>query len=176
MSKHGTPIGQPQFLLVLDYQTSCLSPSTRFQVGSFSLVKDGLEVDLLKFNRWVRVLATLDRETNGMLYRCKAVLAQAGSTRKLVFHAVADVVEQQELGEWREGETRGCKIVFIGKKLNQQWFEEVCCIASHSMASPTLQPLPRPHNPQRHGSSHEEQMHLLRHEHERTPGMVSGLI
>ena len=155
MSKNGAITGRPQFSLVLDYETSC------FQVGSFSLVKDGLEVDPLKFNRWVRLLATLDRETNGMLYRCKAVLAQAGSTRKLIFHAVADVVEQQELGEWREGETRGCKIVFIGKNLKREWFEEVRCIALHGMARPTLQPLPRRHKPQRCGSSHEEQMHLF---------------
>ena len=75
--------------------STCLTPC--LQIKSFSVVRLGLEVDPLRFNRWVRILATLDRETNGTLYRCKAVLAQAGSTRKLVFHAVADVVEQVSL-------------------------------------------------------------------------------
>eukprot|EP00668_Euglena_longa_P046556 GGOE01062241.1.p1 GENE.GGOE01062241.1~~GGOE01062241.1.p1 ORF type:complete len:798 (-),score=309.62 GGOE01062241.1:322-2655(-) len=110
------------------------------QVGSFSLVQEGVEVDPLRFNRWVRLLATLDREANGQLYRCKGVLAQAGSTRKLVFHAVADVTEQQELGEWGPEEVRGCKMVFIGKRLRRQWFEESFAKATQ----PCRHPYPLP--------------------------------
>eukprot|EP00638_Chattonella_subsalsa_P003142 CAMPEP_0117747068 /NCGR_PEP_ID=MMETSP0947-20121206/8297_1 /TAXON_ID=44440 /ORGANISM="Chattonella subsalsa, Strain CCMP2191" /LENGTH=796 /DNA_ID=CAMNT_0005564463 /DNA_START=100 /DNA_END=2490 /DNA_ORIENTATION=- len=93
------------------------------QVGSFSLVLDGKEVDFLAFSRWVRKLSTITPE-QGALYRCKAVLAVRGSPRKLVFHSVSNVTEKQEVGEWKSHETRGCKIVFIGKKLDRPWFED----------------------------------------------------
>ena len=94
------------------------------QVASFSVMQPGVEVDPLRFARWARVLANLDRKEHGALYRCKAVLAQAGSTRKLVFHAVADVVEQVEWEEWGPGAERSCKIVFIGKALDRPYFED----------------------------------------------------
>ncbi|CAM9226447.1 unnamed protein product [Heterosigma akashiwo] len=94
------------------------------EVGSFSLVLEGREVDLLKFARWVRRLSQADPKEQGALYRCKAVLAVAGSPRKLVFHAVSDVTEKMEAGEWRAHEARGCKIVFIGKRLDRAWYED----------------------------------------------------
>eukprot|EP00123_Amoebidium_parasiticum_P012042 comp21078_c0_seq1/m.28394 comp21078_c0_seq1/g.28394 ORF comp21078_c0_seq1/g.28394 comp21078_c0_seq1/m.28394 type:complete len:810 (-) comp21078_c0_seq1:43-2472(-) len=94
------------------------------QIGSFSLIRDGMEVDGIKFARWVRRLAMIKKEEVGTLYRCKAVLALAGSPYKLVFHAVADVMEKTLVGQWQQGETRGCKIVFIGKKLRREFFEE----------------------------------------------------
>lgn len=63
------------------------------QVGTFSLVKRSTEVLALPFARWVRSLAFLPKE-KGVLFRSKAVLAVAGSDRKLVFHAVSDVMER----------------------------------------------------------------------------------
>lgn len=56
------------------------------------MVKKSTEVLALPFARWVRSLAFLPRE-KGLLFRSKAVLAVAGSDRKLVFHAVSDVME-----------------------------------------------------------------------------------
>jgi len=64
------------------------------QVGTFSLVLPGKEIELLAFSRWVRKLSTLTPE-QGKLYRCKGVLAVEGSPRKLIFHAVSDVTEKQ---------------------------------------------------------------------------------
>ncbi|CAM9226310.1 unnamed protein product [Ectocarpus sp. 6 AP-2014] len=93
------------------------------QVGTFSLVKKSTEVLSLPFARWVRSLAFLPRE-KGVLFRSKAVLAVAGSDRKLVFHAVSDVMETREAGRWSDGEDRGCRIVFIGKRLDRAFLEE----------------------------------------------------
>ncbi|CAM9141456.1 unnamed protein product [Ectocarpus sp. 12 AP-2014] len=93
------------------------------QVGTFSLVKKSTEVLALPFARWVRSLAFLPRE-KGLLFRSKAVLAVAGSNRKLVFHAVSDVMETREAGRWTDGEDRGCRIVFIGKRLDRAFLEE----------------------------------------------------
>ncbi|CAB1108097.1 unnamed protein product [Ectocarpus sp. CCAP 1310/34] len=93
------------------------------QVGTFSLVKKSTEVLALPFARWVRSLAFLPRE-KGLLFRSKAVLAVAGSNRKLVFHAVSDVMETREAGRWGDGEDRGCRIVFIGKRLDRAFLEE----------------------------------------------------
>ena len=94
-------------------------------VGSFSLVRPGRVVEPLLFARWMRRVASAKPEEVGTLYRSKAVLAVAGSSRKLVFHAVQDVMEKAYVGSWDDAiEERGCKIVFIGKKLDRPFFEE----------------------------------------------------
>ena len=46
------------------------------------------------------MLATAKPADVGTLYRCKAVLAQLGSTQRLAFHAVSDVTEQEDVGPW----------------------------------------------------------------------------
>mmetsp|Transcript_34411 Transcript_34411/g.78444 ORF Transcript_34411/g.78444 Transcript_34411/m.78444 type:complete len:806 (-) Transcript_34411:67-2484(-) len=92
-------------------------------IGSFSIVRRGVEVDRLAFARWVRIIATLPEE-QGILYRSKAVLAVAGSAKKLIFHAVADVTETSEGLEWGDDEERVCKMVFIGKKLAKKEISE----------------------------------------------------
>ncbi|CAM9765787.1 unnamed protein product [Ectocarpus fasciculatus] len=109
----------------LDHDHTGHSHDTRHssQVGTFSLVKKSTEVLALPFARWVRSLAFLPRE-KGVLFRSKAVLAVAGSDRKLVFHAVSDVMERREAGRWGDGEDRGCRIVFIGKRLDRAFLEE----------------------------------------------------
>jgi len=93
------------------------------EIGSFSIVRKGLEVEPLAFARWVRVIATLP-EDKGKLYRSKGVLAAAGRHTKLIFHAVADVTEMSEGPEWGMHEKRICKMVFIGKKLARKEIEE----------------------------------------------------
>jgi len=92
-------------------------------IGSFSIVRKGAEVDFLAFARWIRIIATLPEE-QGKLYRSKGVLAAAGRSAKLVFHAVADVTETSDGPDWGEHEQRVCKIVFIGKKLDRKKIEE----------------------------------------------------
>ena len=63
-------------------------------------VREGVCVDPLHFARWMRQLATIKKEEMGTLYRCKAVLAVAGSNQRLVFHAVSDVLEKELVSNW----------------------------------------------------------------------------
>lgn len=56
----------------------------------------------------------------------QGVLAAAGRSAKLVFHAVADVTETSDGPDWGEHEQRVCKIVFIGKKLDRKKIEDRC--------------------------------------------------
>ncbi|CAE8620354.1 unnamed protein product [Polarella glacialis] len=93
------------------------------QIGSFSIVRKGVEVEPLAFARWVRVISTLP-EDKGKLYRSKGVLAAVGRQRKLIFHAVADVTETSDGPDWKADDERGIKIVFIGKKLARKEIEE----------------------------------------------------
>ena len=111
-------------------------------VGTFSLVRQGVGVEPLLFARWVRKVAAAKREDIGTLYRAKGVLFVAGSDARLVFHAVADVMEREYVGRWPPGTTPGVKLVFIGKQLNREWlistFEECLrpCVAALPPPSP----------------------------------------
>ena len=69
-------------------------------------------------------LATARREDVGTLYRAKGVCAVVGSCHRLLFHAVADVMEKEFLGPWPDGVRPGIKMVFIGKRLRRLWFVE----------------------------------------------------
>ncbi len=124
-----------------DDQNCSHTPSFRHStaVNSFSLTREGKNVNLLLFSRWMRKLATLNsvsnnvssdgndgdgtQESNGILYRSKAILSVEGSSMKLAFHAVSDVMEKSLVGPWKNDEARTCRIVFIGKHLNRPWFE-----------------------------------------------------
>eukprot|EP01084_Bolivina_argentea_P035492 65833_1 len=119
-----------------DEHCSHTTPSSRHStaINSFSLTREGRNVDLLLFSRWMRKLTMLnsnsnvsagnvDQESNGIFYRSKAILSLEGSSMKLAFHAVSDVMEKSLVGPWKDGEARTCRIVFIGKKLNRPWFE-----------------------------------------------------
>lgn len=107
-------------------------------VGSFSIVRKGVEVEPLAFARWIRIISTLPAE-KGHLYRSKGILAAVGRTRKLIFHAVADITELSEGPEWLEHEERMIKIVFIGRKLARKEIEERFMELLHSV-KPMLRP------------------------------------
>eukprot|EP00929_Paragymnodinium_shiwhaense_P056915 TRINITY_DN28490_c0_g1_i1.p1 TRINITY_DN28490_c0_g1~~TRINITY_DN28490_c0_g1_i1.p1 ORF type:complete len:814 (+),score=146.52 TRINITY_DN28490_c0_g1_i1:99-2540(+) len=99
-----------------------LSKTHDNEIGSFSVVRRNMEVDIIDFERWVRILATLPPE-QGKLYRSKGVLAASGCSKKLIFHAVADVCDVVEGPEWGPNEQRISKMVFIGKKLDRKTIE-----------------------------------------------------
>ena len=108
-------------------------------VGTFSIVRKGMEVCPIEFARWTRRVAMPeDPETRGSLYRCKAVLASTGASHKLIFHAVADVMERSDGDCWAPDETRSCRIVFIGKNLDRKWFEESFEALLHPIPAPLL--------------------------------------
>jgi len=109
-------------------------------IGSFSIVTPRA-VDQLKFARWIRKLTKIPDEA-GILYRSKAILPINGCSRKLVFHAVGDVVEKDFGPDWGTNESRESKIVFIGRRLDKHWFTSsfndctVSLIRPSAVASP----------------------------------------
>jgi G3E family GTPase len=115
------------------------------EIGSFSIVRHGVEADSLSFARWVRAISTLPEE-HGKLYRSKGVIAIAGKPQKLIFHAVADVTETSDGPEWAENEKRCCKMVFIGKKLAKKEITErylaLLCPVKPSLRPPLTAPSP----------------------------------
>jgi hypothetical protein len=78
----------------------------------------------------------------GTLYRAKGVVAQLGSTSRLVFHAVSDWNETTEIGPWTSDSQPGFRMVFIGKQLNRNWFQEGCEACLRPIFHPILPPGP----------------------------------
>jgi G3E family GTPase len=97
------------------------------RVNSFSVVKEG-EIIPMKLSKWMQSIGSLPEE-KGVIFRIKAILAVKGHPFKHVFHAVMDVSDEDDAGPWEPGERKICKIVFIGKSMDQKFlrdgFEEI---------------------------------------------------
>lgn len=92
-------------------------------VTSFSVQLHGTSVDPLKFAWWLRRLSTIKKEENGELYRAKGILSVAGSKSCIVFHGVQDIFEKVQV-EKPNQRTSQCKVVFIGRRLNEVFLKE----------------------------------------------------
>lgn len=86
---------------------------------SFAIVKEGEIIPRKLFN-WMQSLNSLPAK-RGQIFRIKAILAVKGHPFKRVFHAVMDVSDEDDAGEWAEGEKKISKIVFIGKSLDKDF-------------------------------------------------------
>jgi len=86
------------------------------RVNSFSIIKEG-EIIPRKLTKWMKSLGELPKE-KGTIFRIKAILAVKGHPYKHVFHAVMDVSDEEDAAPWGEEEKKICKIVFIGKALD----------------------------------------------------------
>lgn len=89
-------------------------------VKSISLVIDG-EFDVDKVNFWLGSLLELRGED---IFRTKGVLAIDGFERRFVFQGVHMLFEGMPDREWKEGEKRTSKMVFIGRDLDEQVIRE----------------------------------------------------
>ncbi|RHY32219.1 hypothetical protein DYB32_002748 [Aphanomyces invadans] len=93
--------------------------SRHTQTKSFAILEPHHVVDPFLFAHWMRRLVVPSKESIAkkvVLYRSKAILSVEGMTKKLVFHAVGDVVDR----EWLDvAGVEGCKIVFIGRNLDE---------------------------------------------------------
>jgi len=89
-------------------------------VGSVSLSIDG-DLDLDKVNYWLGGL--LEVKSNDM-YRMKGVLAIDDFDRRFVFQGVHMLFEGMPDREWKEGEPRRSRMVFIGKDLDETVIRE----------------------------------------------------
>jgi G3E family GTPase len=75
------------------------------------------EVVQQKLNSWISWLL---KEKGVDLFRSKGVLAVKGMKQKFVFQAIHMLFANSQEGEWKEGEERRCKMVFIGKHLDRE--------------------------------------------------------
>lgn len=92
------------------------------RVSSISFKFDG-ELNVNRLERWLRVM--LQTKASDM-FRYKGVLACKGMDTKFVFQGVHMLFSGgfQEEFKWKEGETRSCRFVFIGKNLDRADLEE----------------------------------------------------
>jgi len=91
------------------------------RVNSFALVREG-DIIPQKLGKFMQTLGTLPEEA-GLIFRIKGILALKNHPYKHVFHAVMDVSDEDDLGEWGD-EKRISKIVFIGKAMNRKFITD----------------------------------------------------
>jgi G3E family GTPase len=85
------------------------------EMQSVAIRLDG-EVDPQRFMPWINLIA--QREGPKIL-RSKGILAFKDEPKRFVFQGVHMILDGDLQREWREGEKRECKLVFIGRDLNE---------------------------------------------------------
>lgn len=116
---------------VLDFDPEFLAEDAEHQhdstVSSVS-VKVEKAVNMNMLNSWIGRLVT---EDGANLYRYKGVIAVKGMDKKFVFQGVGMLFNGGfEDVEWKPGEKRVSRFVFIGKNLDKQFYEDgfrACC-------------------------------------------------
>tara|TARA_A100001037_G_scaffold234756_1_gene213563 strand:- start:328 stop:1518 length:1191 start_codon:yes stop_codon:yes gene_type:complete len=89
------------------------------------------ELNVNKLERWI---GELMRDKGEDLFRYKGVLAVKGMEQKFVFQGVHMLFGgdfSEDIGLWKEGETRVCRFVFIGRNLDHKALQDglMDCIA-----------------------------------------------
>ena len=89
------------------------------------------DLNVNKLDRWI---GTLMRDKGEDLFRYKGVLSVKGMDEKFVFQGVHMLFNgdySKEIGLWKEGETRECRFVFIGRDLDHKALQDglMECIA-----------------------------------------------
>ncbi|MFK5599536.1 CobW family GTP-binding protein [Methylobacterium sp. HMF5984] len=83
---------------------------------SFSARIDG-PVDPEKFMPWISNLTTIQGPD---ILRCKGIVAFPDEPRRFVFQGVHMILDGDLQAEWRAGEDRSSRVVFIGRKLDAE--------------------------------------------------------
>ena len=132
-------------------QNSIIDPANLINIGSFDLEKT-LEMDpefldtesehehddrvtstsskfvgALNVNKLERWIGELMQSKGEDLFRYKGVLAVKGMDRKFVFQGVHMLFGggfSSEVAPWKEGETRECRFVFIGRDLDHEELQQ----------------------------------------------------
>ena len=85
-------------------------------ISSVSLASDK-PIDVAKFEQWMGEL----RATKGPdLLRYKGILAIAGTDQRLAIQGVHMMMEGSNLANWKPGQKRESRLVFIGRKLDAE--------------------------------------------------------
>mmetsp|Transcript_34008 Transcript_34008/g.55191 ORF Transcript_34008/g.55191 Transcript_34008/m.55191 type:complete len:585 (+) Transcript_34008:94-1848(+) len=99
-------------------------------VSSCGFTLDG-ELDMGRFNKFIQKMMV---EKGVDLYRSKGVVAIEGMAKKFVFQAVHMLFGGEPTVNWKRGEKRVSRFVFIGKNLNPEEIKKdaEACIAKSS--------------------------------------------
>ncbi|MGR6004499.1 CobW family GTP-binding protein [Bacillus cereus] len=89
-------------------------------VKSFVL-REERPLDLQKLNEWMSAVV---QELGEYLYRYKGILSIDGVDKRIVFQGVHTLFVASYDREWQEGEERVSEVVFIGRDINKEWFQE----------------------------------------------------
>ncbi|MGT4649231.1 CobW family GTP-binding protein [Bacillus cereus] len=89
-------------------------------VKSFVL-REERPLDLQKLNEWMSAVV---QELGEYLYRYKGILSIDGEDKRIVFQGVHTLFAASYDREWQEGEERVSEVVFIGRDINKEWFQE----------------------------------------------------
>ena len=73
-------------------------------------------MDAARIERW---LAELVARRGADILRAKGIVAVAGEARRMVFQSVHMLLEGDWQREWRPGEPRLTRLVFIGRDLDE---------------------------------------------------------
>ena len=123
------------FAPIFRTQNSLIEPKELINIGSFdierTLARFEGELNVNKLERWI---GKLMRGKGEDLFRYKGVLAVKGMAPKFVFQGVHMLFSgefNEDIGLWKEGETRECRFVFIGKNLDHKGLQEglMDCVA-----------------------------------------------
>jgi G3E family GTPase len=74
-------------------------------------------LDADKFFPWVQ---TLVQEEGQNILRCKGILSFKGDPKRFVFQGVHMILDGDHQREWKDGEARTSRIVFIGRKIPEE--------------------------------------------------------
>ena len=87
------------------------------------------EVDPERFVRWLNDLVQRDGPD---ILRCKGIVAFADEPRRFVFQGVHQILDGDLQRDWKDGEARVSKLVFIGRKLKETEIREGFAKAAHA--------------------------------------------
>ena len=87
---------------------------------SVSVKVDG-EVDPAKFMPWISNLTQVEGPN---ILRCKGIVAFPDEPKRFVFQGVHMILDGDVQGDWKPGEKRDSKVVFIGRNLNENAIRE----------------------------------------------------
>ena len=94
-----------------------LSGVAEFKPGRF----EGGGMRYLRFTRWLDKLLA---DQGPDILRAKGILDVAGEDRRLVFQAVHMILEGDFQGQWKDGDKRYSRLVFIGRNLDEAKLRE----------------------------------------------------
>ncbi len=75
------------------------------------------DVDPNKFMPWIN---RITQEQGPNILRCKGIVAMKNDPKRFVFQGVHMMLDGNSQREWREGEKRESKVVFIGRNLEEE--------------------------------------------------------